>query len=164
MSTAVAYSMNAYIQRFGWAQLFINGQSYGYYLILESVDGQYLKSRFNTNDGPLYKCTANLTWIGPEVENYSNLMCGSVCINYIYSDTNTFFEGILIFLFLKSPCYDPKTDEADDYTKLRDFLYVLNFAPDDTFAQDIAEVFDVDLFIRTFVFEVATANFDGLRK
>lgn len=78
LSTDVAYSMNAYIQRFGWAQIYINNQSYGYYLIIEEVDKHYLHSRFGTNDGPLYKCTANLTWIGPEPERYENLLCGTV--------------------------------------------------------------------------------------
>mgnify|MGYP005993348605 CR=1 FL=1 len=73
MSTAVEYSMNGYIQRFGWAQLTINDQSYGYYLIMEDVDKHYLHSRFGTNNGPLYKCTSNLTWVGPEVEAYESL-------------------------------------------------------------------------------------------
>lgn len=80
MATSVAYSMNAYIQRFGWAELYINNQSYGYYLINEEVNKQYLTSRFGTNDGPLYKCTANLTWVGPEPSDYQNLYCGSVSL------------------------------------------------------------------------------------
>lgn len=80
MATGVAYSMNAYIQRFGWAELYINDQSYGFYLINEEVNKQYLDSRFGTNNGPLYKCTANLTWIGPEVSLYQNLTCGSVSL------------------------------------------------------------------------------------
>lgn len=40
----------------------------------------------------------------------------------------------------------------------------MNLTPNDVFAATLPSVFDVDLFIRTFVFEVATGNWDGLRE
>merc|ERR1712137_179144 len=139
MTTNVAYSMNVYIQRFGWADLSINNQTFGFYYINEEVNKQYLDSRFGTNDGPLYKCTANLTWSEPEVSFYKNLSCGD------------------------DPCYIAKTKEAEDYTQLRDLIAVLNLTPNDTFATAVPKVFDMDLFLRSFAWEVATGNWDGLR-
>lgn len=140
MSTAVAYSVNAYIQRFGWAQLYINDIHYGLYIILEEVDNKYLKSRFNNDNGNLYKCNADLDWLGPDPNTYATLMCDN------------------------DPCYNPKTTEANNYDKLVELLAAINLPENENFETELEKVFDVDLFLRTFAFEVVTGNWDGLRK
>lgn len=137
LSLDIDYSMNGVTQRMGWAQVSINDVNFGHYLILESIDNNFLKSRFDTNDGALFKCQANLEWRGSNITHYQN-------------DTG----------------YWPKTNEAEDVTgweALRDLTGVITLTPTESLPEELEPIFDVDLFIRTFVFEVATGNWDGLR-
>jgi len=137
LSLDVDFSMDGVTQRMGWAQVSINDVNFGHYLILESIDNNFLNSRFGTNDGPLYKCQASLRWEGWNVTNYQN-----------------------------TSAYVPKTNEAEDisgWEALRDLLAVINFTPPTLLPDKLEPIFDVDLFIRTFVFEVATGQWDGLR-
>jgi len=59
MREAIAYSLFASVgvpaSRVSYARLFINGQSYGLYAMVEQVDKRYLKSHIGEKDGNLYK-------------------------------------------------------------------------------------------------------------
>lgn len=131
------YSMNAVVQRGSYAEVYINDQFMGMYMMLEDIGNQFLKSRFGNDDGKLYKCTGDMAYLGSDPGAYANLTCGD------------------------SPCYKPETDEADDYTELAEFMTVINMTDSD-FAANVEDIFDVDLFIRTLVMEVATGNWDGI--
>jgi len=68
---SLLYSINAPAQRSSYGQLFINGQAMGAYLIEESVDDQFLKSRFGNEDGAFFKCQADLAYLGADPQLYN---------------------------------------------------------------------------------------------
>lgn len=117
LTESLLYSMNAPAQRSSYAQFFINDQFMGVYLILENIDDQFLKSRFGNEDGLLYKCTGDLAYLGWNPEIYKNLTMGS--------GEN---EG---------PTYEAQTDAAEDYTLLRDFIFIVNITDDNLFATEL---------------------------
>ena len=148
------YSLNAPAQRYGYAELFINGQSMGAYLMLESLDDQFLDSRLGNDKGAFYKCRGTLEYLGMDPELYRNA-------------TST--DGDL--------AYGPENEAALDYTLLRDLIRTIN-ATDRIFVNSLrayffwletvltyltAQYLDVDLYARTLAFEVMTGNWDGLR-
>jgi spore coat protein CotH len=66
---------------------------------------------------------------------------------------------------LGKPAYVPQTDAAEmieGYKELVTLLAVINLSPNNTFERDLNAIFDVDLFLRFLVFEVATGNWDGI--
>eukprot|EP01095_Lingulamoeba_sp_RSL-Kostka_P014764 TRINITY_DN6571_c0_g1_i2.p1 TRINITY_DN6571_c0_g1~~TRINITY_DN6571_c0_g1_i2.p1 ORF type:complete len:416 (-),score=139.14 TRINITY_DN6571_c0_g1_i2:73-1320(-) len=139
----ILYSMNVPVQRMSYTQLFINDINFGMYLLLENVDDQYLKSRFNNPNGALYKCTGTLEYLGANPELYKNC---------------TVAKGTAS----AKPCYIPETDPAVDFSNFTTFVNILNNSPDSTFVDDIQTIFDVDTFLRTAVAEILTGNWDGL--
>ena len=52
--------------------LYINNEFYGVYLNTEQVDENFVKSRFDTNDGNLFRCLdqSDLTYLGPNQDYY----------------------------------------------------------------------------------------------
>ena len=105
---SLMYSMNAPAQRAAYAQLFINEESMGIYLIEEAIDDQFLKSRFGNEDGALFKCQATLEYLGPDPKLYNNTS------------------------------YQPKTKLADSvvgFSLIRDLAYIINATTDEEFAE-----------------------------
>jgi len=53
-------------------KLYINGRYYGLYINVEHIDENFVKNRFGTNDGNLYKCLwpADLTYLGTNPDAY----------------------------------------------------------------------------------------------
>eukprot|EP01105_Mastigella_eilhardi_P001414 TRINITY_DN1169_c0_g3_i7.p1 TRINITY_DN1169_c0_g3~~TRINITY_DN1169_c0_g3_i7.p1 ORF type:complete len:599 (-),score=125.79 TRINITY_DN1169_c0_g3_i7:1225-2955(-) len=139
-ASTISYSMNSPASRESWANLFINGINWGTYILIEDMDSQFYKSRFGNAKTPVYKTHfgANFSYLGSDPAIYEGLMCPP------------------------SPCYQPETDEAYNYTKLANFLYVLNEVADDAFQDEIERVFDVNAFLQAYVMEVITGNWDGL--
>ncbi len=77
LSTAVTKSMLSPVARLSYTMLYINQQCFGLYLIIEDVDTQFLKSRFDDDSGALYKCCGELQYVGTDVNVYKNLTCGN---------------------------------------------------------------------------------------
>ncbi|MCC6619707.1 MAG: CotH kinase family protein [Deltaproteobacteria bacterium] len=141
--------------RIAWADVTIDGAHVGLYVLAQVIDKRFLKERFgedeHADDGNLYKCVYNdfgacaLGWLGPDPASYVR---ATGC----------------------APGYDRcglvlQTNEDDptlnDYADLVTFLDVLNNTPDETFASALAEVFDVDHFLRLAAVAYATSNFDS---
>ena len=142
MSMDVYYSMNVPIQRGSFCQLFVNDINYGLYMMIEDVDNQFLNSRFNNDDGLLYKCVGDLSYIGSDPDLYRNLTLPGP--NH-------------------QPAYDPQTDQAEEsFSMLEKLISIINLSPNSTFPSDIQSIFDVDLFIRTLVAEIATGQPEGM--
>jgi len=58
--------------------------------------------------------------------------------------------------------YKPETDAASDFTQLVHLIATLDNSQDnETFIREFSSLFDVDLFLRTYVMEVFTGNWDG---
>eukprot|EP00339_Tiarina_fusa_P005710 CAMPEP_0116999970 /NCGR_PEP_ID=MMETSP0472-20121206/2482_1 /TAXON_ID=693140 ORGANISM="Tiarina fusus, Strain LIS" /NCGR_SAMPLE_ID=MMETSP0472 /ASSEMBLY_ACC=CAM_ASM_000603 /LENGTH=278 /DNA_ID=CAMNT_0004699535 /DNA_START=850 /DNA_END=1682 /DNA_ORIENTATION=- len=109
----------------------------GAFLIEETVDDQFLKSRFGNEDGAFFKCKGPLAYLGPDPNSYN------------ISD------------------YQPGSDLANTvigFSLIRDLTFVINstLTSDLEFAAALPTMFDVDLYARTLAFEVLTGNWDGL--
>jgi hypothetical protein len=116
--------------------LYINGAYFGLYMNVEDIDDTFLKSRFGSDSGNLYKCLypADLAWKGSDPNVYKVVSGGR-------------------------RVYELKTNETtDDYTDLRDFIQVINQSTN--FAQDIEKTFNVDAFLKIMAVNVATGMWD----
>eukprot|EP01094_Clydonella_sp_ATCC50884_P002546 TRINITY_DN11943_c0_g1_i2.p1 TRINITY_DN11943_c0_g1~~TRINITY_DN11943_c0_g1_i2.p1 ORF type:complete len:615 (+),score=116.30 TRINITY_DN11943_c0_g1_i2:217-1845(+) len=139
-STDVAFGLDTYIPRYSYAMLYVNDVYYGLYIMLENVDSKFVKSRFGSSKaGALWKTIGFLEDLGDDPAAYESAMCGD------------------------RVCYDPKTDQADDFSILANFIGVINRTPDEDFAEAIQSVLDVDMFLRSMAFEIMTGNWDGLK-
>jgi spore coat protein CotH len=96
----------------------------GVYTSVEQVHRDFLKDRFNDNDGNLYKAgdgleCAKLTWRGADKEAYKH-----------------------------RDDYELKTnEEEDDWSDFIEFIHTLNFTPDDEFRDTFGAVFEVERFL-----------------
>jgi hypothetical protein len=114
--------------------LFINNEYKGLYLNNEAIDDEFLQSRFiNDDGGNLYKCIwgADLSYQGTNPQAYSSV-------------------------------YELKTNKTlNDYSGLIHFMEVLNTSSSTNFPCAIQEVFDVDLYLKTLVYEILIGHWDG---
>lgn len=120
--------------RSSYVKLFINNEYKGLYLNNEAIDDEFLQSRFiNDDGGNLYKCIwgADLTYQGTNTQAYSSV-------------------------------YELKTNKTlNDYSGLIHFMEVLNTSSSNNFPCAIQEVFDVDLYLKTLVYEILIGHWDG---
>jgi hypothetical protein len=120
--------------RSSYVKLFINNEYKGLYLNNEAIDDEFLQSRFiNDDGGNLYKCIwgADLTYQGTNPLTYSSV-------------------------------YELKTNKTlNDYSGLIHFIEVLNTSTTSNFPCAIPDVFDVDLYLKTLVYEVLIGHWDG---
>ncbi|HYW80948.1 MAG TPA: lamin tail domain-containing protein, partial [Thermoguttaceae bacterium] len=107
----------------------------GSYVQLETFDADYADNHFpNDGGGNIYKAVtgthrANLNYLGTNPQSYIN-------------------DG-----------YSKSTNESEnDWSDLINLTYVLNNAPDATYVEDVAEVIDVDQWIRWFAIQTLFAN------
>lgn len=107
-----------------YAVLFINNNYFGLYVLVEHIDDEFVKARYDGPLGNLYKCLWPADLRIPDQNNYKEESGGR-------------------------RIYDLKTNtEADDYSDLKNFVEFINLADDQTFAQRIEEVFNVPMFMR----------------
>ncbi len=106
--------------RANFARVYINGTYHGLYSMVENVDKTFLKTRFNNNDGNLFKAEkqADLIWKGEKQESY--------------------YEH-----------YALKTNEKEnDWSDLIFFIDRLNNSPDDLFENEMSRIFNMQSYIR----------------
>jgi len=134
LSVALARSLNAPVYRTSYGVLTINNVHYGFYIILENMDSTFLKSRTP------FDYDSSAPWY----------KCQSKLQYYGNSSSQ----------YNKSNWYDQKNEAAKDFTLLIEFLEIINNV--NTTENDLLAIFDVDLFLRTYVMEVLSAQVDGL--
>jgi len=120
-------------------QVYINGNYYGLYINVEHIDEEFALSRFNYNDGNLFKCLypADLDYLGDDPDLYK-LMSGGRRV------------------------YELKTnEEADDYTDLAEFIDVLNNTGNQNLKCALDEKLNVYDYLKVIAFDVLTSNWDG---
>jgi spore coat protein CotH len=128
------------ISRSSYVTLYINNIFYGLYYIIEDVDNEFLSSRFGTKKGALYKCNGNMGYFGPDPAAY-------------HSQYQPRTVKKLIFFLIGQ-------DAANEsYSDLIQFIFTLHNATDNVFEYEIKKIFDVDLFLRTYIMEVATVSY-----
>lgn len=118
--------------RAAFTELFINGDNYGVFCMVEHIDEQFVDSRFGNDNGNLFKCTwpADLTWQGTNPNNYS------------------------------SYGYELKTNEVENnISDLIDFIYVLNNSTN--LECELSEIFNINSYLKCMAIDVFTGNWDG---
>lgn len=120
-------------------RLYINDEYFGLFVNVEHIDEEFVDLRFGSKDGNLYKCLypADLHYLGSDPDEYKLVVFG----RQVYQ--------------LKT-----NTDE-NDYTKLAQFIDVLNNTPIDELDCELEKVFNVDQYLKYIVFDILTGNWDG---
>ncbi|MFT6866206.1 MAG: spore coat protein H [Cyclobacteriaceae bacterium] len=132
-------SLNVPSSRCNHLELYINGDYFGLYANVEHVDEEFVKSRFENNDGNLFKCLwpADLKYKGDSPDSYK------------------FESG-------GRKAYELTTNEAaDDYSGLANFIKVLNQTTNTNFEEEISKVFDVTSYLKALAVEVLVAHWDN---
>lgn len=120
-------------------EVYINGNYYGLYICTEHIDEEFVDSRFDNQDGNLYKCLwpADLAYLGPDPEAYK-------------------------YTIGERRAYALKTNtEEDDYSDLAEFIGVLNNSSAQQFVCEMDEVFNVYDYLKVIAVDVFIGNWDG---
>jgi hypothetical protein len=134
LSTHILKSAELTVSRNSFVRLYINSEYKGLYLNNEAIDDEFLKDRFLVDfSGNLFKCSwgSDLTNLGTNPQPY--------------------YET-----------YDLKTNQSlNDYSGLIHFIEVLNNSNATDFPCAIQQVFDVDRYLKTLVYEILIGHWDG---
>lgn len=125
-----------------FVKVFINQSYYGLYTNLEELDKNWLTASYNDNAGNFYKCTypADLVYQGTNQQTYKNIQSGTVTGGRAYDlQTNT---------------------SVDDYTDLVQLITLLDAPATGNFATQIAQILNVDCYLRALALDVASGNWD----
>lgn len=125
--------------RVNHVRLFINDVYYGLYLNVEHIDEEFIKERFDNNDGNLYKCTypADLKYLGSDPNVYKLPNGGG-------------------------RVYELQTNEmADDYSDLANFIDILNNKPNSDFICELGEVLNIYDYLKIAAADIFCGNWDG---
>lgn len=120
-------------------QVYINGDYYGLYIMVEHIDEEFVESRFGNKDGNLYKCLypADLKYLGSDPDLYKEDLYGR-------------------------RTYALKTNkEYDDYSDLAHFIGILNNTPLDNLECELEKVFNLNDYLKIMALDVITGNWDG---
>jgi len=123
--------------------------NYGVYGIVEPVDKPFLRRRYGSSDGDLYKCLYLELTGGPDLTEESitgeNVGVKNVSINY-------------------RPQYDLKTNETtSNHSALVTFVHLLNSLEGQEFVDYMDANFEVDRFIRYLAMGIYINNLDDYR-
>lgn len=114
-------------------KLYLNGEYWGLYTIIEQIDRTFVNDYFSGKDGNLYKNNrwSELEWLGNDPVAYK-------------------------------ANFEKKTNkEEDDWTDFIEFLDVLNNTPDELFEEAIQQVFNVDKYLHVLAADVMLNNWDS---
>jgi hypothetical protein len=120
-------------------EVYINGNYYGLYILVEYIDEELIQSRFGNSYGNLYKCLwpADLAYLGNDPDLYK------------------FTSG-------NRRAYDLMTNtDEDDYTDIAHFIDILNNTPLTELACEIDKVFNLDDYLKIIATDIITGNWDG---
>ncbi len=119
--------------------LYINNAFYGVYLNTEHIDERYVKTRFDNNDGNLYRnlWPADLTYLGSSQDDYK----------YEYDGR---------------PVYALRTNEKwDDYEDLSTLITTLNQYDGDELKNELESQINVQQYLKALAVDVMSGNWDG---
>ena len=139
ISWNILREMNLPNTRTSFAELFINDDFMGVYVVTEHIDDEFIKNNYEKDYGNLYKCL----WPAP--------------LHYIEDSPEAYkFESN------GRRAYDLKTNKfTDDYSDLAQFISVLNNTSDDDFVCEIESVFNVADYLKILALDVLIGNWDG---
>lgn len=80
MREVIAYNLLAEMgvptPQHAYVNLYINGDLFGLYLMVEAIDGEFIENHFENSNGDLYKpdgTGSDLTWLGDDISSYSDI-------------------------------------------------------------------------------------------
>lgn len=120
-------------------EVYINGNYYGLYIMVEHVDEEFIDSRFGNNDGNLYLCLwpADLGYLGNDPDLYK-------------------------FAVGDRRAYELKNNtQLDDYSDFAHFVDVLNNTPASQLACELEKVFNLQDYLKIIALDIFTGNWDG---
>jgi spore coat protein CotH len=132
-------AMNIPAPRSNHVRLYINGNYHGLYINVEHIDEEFADSRFDNQDGNLYKCLypADLVYKGSNPDLYKEEIYGR-------------------------RAYELKTNTGiDDYSDLAEFIDQLNNTPAGTFFCSMDESINVFDYLKIAAADVFIGNWDG---
>ncbi len=119
--------------RVAHAKVFLNDTYWGVYSLVEQIDKTFVKENFQDGNGNLFK---NIGWTQ---------------LQYNGDSPNDYVEEIEL-----------KTNEDEnDWSGFLNLVDVINNSTNAEFKEQIGEVFNVDLFLRTLAVDVVTNNWDS---
>jgi hypothetical protein len=118
------------------AKLYVNGEYFGFYTIVEREDEDFLNRNLGEDGGDLFEWKPNAFYhfedLGDDPEPYANLL-------------------------------DPKTNEDDpDYQKFIDMVKAINYSPDAGFVNAVSPYLDLKLYLTHVATENVLAEIDGI--
>lgn len=125
--------------RAAYAAIYINDEYYGLYISVEHIDENFLAKNYYDASGNLWKCLypADLNYRGP--------------------DPNDYYPW-----FAPGRPYDLKTNvEAYDFSKLAEFITILNNTSDDLFAKELEKILFVSEVIKGLAIDVLVGSWDN---
>ena len=120
-------------------EVYINGQYYGLYISIEHVDDEFLWKNFSDDSGNLWKCLypADLNYLGSDPNIYKNLIDNG------------------------RPVYELKTnEEIGDYSKLANFISILNNTPAPSLPDSLESIFKVPEVLKYFAMNILMGSWD----
>lgn len=120
------------------AAIYINNEYYGLYISVEHYDDTFLDKNYNDPSGNLWKCLypADLSFRGTNPDYYKTTENGH-------------------------RTYELKTNESiDDYSKLADFIGIINNLPYSDFQAELEKKFEVKEFVKYLAMDVLLASWD----
>jgi CotH kinase protein len=126
------------------ARVFVNGELWGLYANVETIDRRFLSRWFDSNDGMLYEGT------------YS---CDLVPQNVPPGEEDTF---CLSRKFHPNECEPPaEGGDPEDYSPLREMVQALAGLADGAFYPEVEAIFDFDTFLSMWAVETIIGHWDG---
>jgi len=125
-------------------RVFVNGEPYGLYLNVETIDRRFLAHRFASEDGMLYEAT---------------YYCDLVPANVPPADEDSY---CLTREFAPDACSSPDPGaDPEDYTLLRELVGAIDALPDGGFYPEIEQLFDFERFLSQWAVESVMGHWDN---
>jgi spore coat protein CotH len=154
LSNRMYRAMGLAASRTAYAWVNMGESEFGLYTMIQAVDKRFAKEQFGTeggaDDGNLYECEApgcTLEWKGDKSENYHFPWCDG-------SDPC----GLTL---VKESLADSRSGATGDYGDVISFIDVLNNTSDGDFEGKLAQIFDVDSFLKWLAVAVVIADNEG---
>ncbi len=122
-----------------FAEVRYNGESWGFYTVVEQIDDQFLDRSIGDDDGMLFKAGSNF---GP----------GSDEASLVYEGPNASDYG---------DAYDLKMNESDDWSDFISFIEFINTASDEQFENELGDHLDLQAYLRSAALDNLFANLDS---
>lgn len=140
ITTELFHALDVSVARTSFADLYINGEYHGLYNLVEQVDKAFVKERFGSKKGNLFKCysPADLAYLGKKPILYQELKQ----------------NGKLV--------YELKTNEKkNDFSGLVELIRILNNTNIGDLEYKLERRFNVDSYLKILAIDIIIGNWDS---